>query len=300
MVYVFGTVCLDRVHNVNSFPSPGGYVEIDDSQEYLGGEAFNTAKALVAWGHDVTLIGNRLDDKSLTSKLHEEAISTIISFEQAGPMPVCDIYVTPNGQRTMFGRGFRELPGLAQPELLPHDPGAWVTVDTNVGAAVEDLVVGARHKKMHAYVEDYMSDTLERCDMWQSSTDWYGTPGDLAVNQEVVRSFASKLGCYCILTDGPFGVVTGGQDPLGHKWPVQSFPAFPAHPLVDTTGAGDALRAGMLHGLTQSWPMLESLRFACATASLTCGWAGASSNVPTRNEIETLICKYPEVSCHYE
>ena len=46
-------------------------------------------------------------------------------------------------------------------------------------------------------------------------------------------------------------------------------PAFTVS-VADNTGAGDAFRAGFIYGLLQGWNVAERLRFANATAALSC------------------------------
>jgi fructokinase len=68
--------------------------------------------------------------------------------------------------------------------------------------------------------------------------------------------------------------------------------------VVDTTGAGDAFTAGLLHGLVR-WPELlaagaagdpaELVRFASACGALVCREAGAIDPQPTAVEVELLL-----------
>jgi sugar/nucleoside kinase (ribokinase family) len=62
---------------------------------------------------------------------------------------------------------------------------------------------------------------------------------------------------------------------------------------VDTTGAGDVFRAGLIYGLLADWPIENSLRFANAAAAVSCTRLGAMSAVPTRREVEELIQRQP-------
>jgi pseudouridine kinase len=68
----------------------------------------------------------------------------------------------------------------------------------------------------------------------------------------------------------PAGVVSAGE--LGIAvWQgeqVRTFPALPARPR-DVTGAGDALVAGSIYGLTQGEPLVEAVRWGLAAAAIT-------------------------------
>jgi len=83
----------------------------------------------------------------------------------------------------------------------------------------------------------------------------------------------------------PDVVVTNGGAPL--RWCVAGrsgeLPAFRV-PVVDTTGAGDAFTAGLLHGLLHNQP--ESLlRFASACGALVCQGAGAIDPQPSAEAV---------------
>jgi len=69
------------------------------------------------------------------------------------------------------------------------------------------------------------------------------------------------------------------------------FHAAPAVPVkaVDTTGAGDVFRAGMIYGLLQGWEVPALLRFANAAAAVSCTRPGAIASVPTLNEVNDLL-----------
>ena len=62
---------------------------------------------------------------------------------------------------------------------------------------------------------------------------------------------------------------------------------------VDTTGAGDVFRAGMIYGILGGWSTEESLRFANAAAAASCTRLGAMSGVPTLREVEALLQRQP-------
>jgi sugar/nucleoside kinase (ribokinase family) len=65
-------------------------------------------------------------------------------------------------------------------------------------------------------------------------------------------------------------------------------PAFNVK-VADATGAGDVFRAGFIYGLLQKWPVPEILRFANATAAISCTRLGAIPSVPTLSEVRALL-----------
>ena len=117
-VVVFGTVCLDRVRRLPNLPAPGGYVEAIDEALALGGEAANTALALAAWGGSPILASNPLGDDADGQDLRERVQARALDLRELRTSrltnaPVCDVLVTPDGERTMIGRGVFSASRLA-------------------------------------------------------------------------------------------------------------------------------------------------------------------------------------------
>ncbi len=295
MILVFGTLCLDRVRQVPSLPAPGGYVGVTSEQEVLGGEAANTACALVAWGVRIgfypNAIGNDLSGQHVNRLCRYHGLP---SLERMGPLwktPVCDIYVTPDGDRTMFGIGFTDLGETVDPEDVPLPRAGWLTVDMNFGETGRQVVARAT---CPCYVMDMTEPPMKPGDIWQGSTDWAGERGNNTLNLALVDERVKAWNCAVILTDGANGVIAGSPE-----FATRHFPAFPCPQMVDTTGSGDLFRAAMLYGLDLGWAFTECLRFAAAAGALGCQYLGAAERLPTVAEIEQHIRDNPTIGKAY-
>ncbi len=66
-------------------------------------------------------------------------------------------------------------------------------------------------------------------------------------------------------------------------------PSFNAGPVVETTGAGDAFCGGFATALAEGQPLLEAVRFGCATAGLSVTRPGTAPSMPKRAEIDALL-----------
>jgi fructokinase len=101
------------------------------------------------------------------------------------------------------------------------------------------------------------------------------------------------------LPQRPAVLITDGAAPL--RWwlggAAGELPAFQV-PVVDTTGAGDAFTAGLLHGLlvNPAWlsgasadQALALMRFASACGALVCQGAGAIDPQPTSVQVEDFL-----------
>ena len=91
------------------------------------------------------------------------------------------------------------------------------------------------------------------------------------------------------LPQAPDVVVTDGAEPV--RWWMDGAsgmqPAFQPPHVVDTTGAGDAFTAGLLH----RWAAEphERIRFAAACGALVCGGAGGIDPQPTEAQVEAFL-----------
>ena len=63
---------------------------------------------------------------------------------------------------------------------------------------------------------------------------------------------------------------------------------FPTTP-VDTTGAGDSFNGALAAAIAEGQPLVEALRFAAATGSLSTRAVGARDGLPTRAEVDALL-----------
>jgi sugar/nucleoside kinase (ribokinase family) len=269
-------------------PANGQYVEVESEAQVLGGEAANTAAHLRRWNAEAKLLGNclsvnadgillaeLLSRKDLRYDLHE--VSTEFT-------PACDIYVTPDGERTMFGLGFSTMVAPPVESFEPESEG-WFTTDANLGLIAEAYCRKACESGMRLYLMDLSpaSELLAPNVFWQSSTRWIGTRGDIASNLSLVQSIADKTNASALLTDSGNGFVfaTPGIS-------AKSYSPFPRLITLDSTGAGDTFRAGMLFGLDQDWSMNQCFMFAAAAAE-----------GPTKREVESHIAANPQVAKQY-
>jgi sugar/nucleoside kinase (ribokinase family) len=272
-------------------------VEVEEELILLGGEAANTANALKFWEDEVVLSGNPIGDSGdalLLSRLLEER--DLPAVNGAGQTPVCEIYVTPDGERTMFGRGFTAMDNRIDLDAVPWRVGSWFTLDPNLEKTSREAIRRAHREGMNLYLMDFIrpDDPVFPGSFWQSSTDWAGHRNNAQKNVQWLKEFIGRNGCFAVLSDGPNGFVAGSPN-----HPVRTYPPFPAPRVVDTTGAGDIFRAGMLHGLQAKWPISDCLRFAAAAGCLKCRNLGATTVVPGLDEISALIQENVTVAEYY-
>lgn len=292
-VMVYGLVCLDVLWRVPSLPPLGGAVRIEEEWKGIGGEAANTAVALSRWGVRVALVGNALGDDAEGRLLRElfardapdlDTRFLTTSTDTFTSVPV--LVATPDGQKTIFGRGRDHL----RFPLLDRDLARSVrlfTVDVGAGdAGVHACTVALQACRPIVAVDYTHHPAVNRmATLSIASRDNL----DAADPEGSCDSFAATLrdryGSTFVITCGEQGCVVA---PGGNSGAVVSLPAYPPPHVLDTTGAGDVFRAGMIYGLLHEWDDMESALFASAAAALNCGALGGWSGVCPVEEIQAF------------
>lgn len=304
MILVYGTLCIDRIRHVPHLPAAGSYVAVQDERICLGGEAANTAYALANWGADMRLAGNPVGPE-VDALLSGAGLRSIGPQGSTDSTPICDVYVTPDGQRTMFGIGFDRMAETIDPDRVPFAAGGWFTIDMNFGQVGHEVARRAKAAGMRLYLMDVpideAADLLTVGDLWQSSTDWHGRCGDAQHNLGWVEHHAARMGATVVLTNAGGELAVG----LPHSAPL-SLPVYPPPSAgfgsvgrVDSTGAGDRFRAGMLFGLSQEWKVGECLAFASAAAAMKLAYSGGIAYVPPVAEVLAFRQSHSDVDSAY-
>lgn len=83
-----------------------------------------------------------------------------------------------------------------------------------------------------------------------------------------------------IITLGETGAYVSGQTFQG------LIPAYPAGPVCDTTGAGDAFNGGFVVALSQGAGLAEAAKFGCMVAGISVTRAGAAASMPKKFSAE--------------
>jgi sugar/nucleoside kinase (ribokinase family) len=288
-VLCYGSLIPDRVLRLPRFPQPGEGVHALSEQLYLGGEPCNVGGHLAAWGADVVLAGNNLGADPLGTFVVEqlrrrERTTWIGRVDPAVQTPTCYIWTTPDGERTIVP-SWPTPTGWTLPDAAALGSARLVSASI-FGPGMPEMLELARAQKLPIAVADIAGPDDPRL------------PGAIIVttSEHVLRA---RYGVYdgagwmraVPPATGAFVVFSAGAgaaralDRDGRR--IEALP--PTIVPYDTTGAGDALKAGMIHGWLHTWPLDTTLRWALAAASLQCLYPGACERVPSAAEIEPLL-----------
>ncbi|MER3495673.1 MAG: hypothetical protein C4320_01930, partial [Armatimonadota bacterium] len=175
---------------------------------------------------------------------------------------------------------------------LPYTAGSWFTAETNMRSAAEEALRCALQAGMYIYAMDFFQSdgVVPPGSVGQFSTDWVGERGNPTSNMAWIEAWSERHGATGILTDGAEGLF------LAHPGEgAIALDPFPAPVTVDSTGAGDVFRAGVLRSLELGELLGDGLAFGAAAAAIKVGTLGANEGIPTLSGVEAHRDASPEV-----
>lgn len=247
----------DRILHLDKPLEMGGRFHYQDGGQRLGGGGANTGIGLVWASHRVALVSQVGRDKVGDWLLAEASTQGIdCHLIQRHNQTTCEmlLVITPDGERTIIRpeRPIFELPS-------PPEWERWDAVYFNSSA--EGSVSWAKTALKNCLVLAQLTkDERPRpCDILiASKADMQGR-SQLAP-WEYGLTIAGDSLQYFVVTDGANGAYLYTQD---DSLQVEVIPSK----VVDTTGAGDAYAAGLIHGLTSGLGIVESMKEAGVWAS---------------------------------
>lgn len=254
----------DRILQLDKPLQTGGRFHYQDGGQRLGGGGANTGLGLVWADHKVALVSQVGRDKIgdwLLAEASTQGIEChlIQRHEQASNEML--LVMTPDGERTII-RPQRPIFELAAPP--PWSQWDAVYFNTSAEGAVSWAKTALKQSLVFAQLAK--DDRPRPCHILiASKTDMLGRCQRLP--WEYGLSIAGDLLKYFIVTDGEDGAMLYTQYESIHVDAIAS-------KMVDSTGAGDAYAAGLIHGMTTGLSITESMRegaqwaaFAVATQS---------------------------------
>ncbi|EKT4487812.1 PfkB family carbohydrate kinase [Shewanella algae] len=247
----------DRILLLDKPLRTGGRFHYQDGGQRLGGGGANTGIGLEWAGHNVALVSQVGRDEMgdwLLAEASTQGLDCRRVQRRAGNTCEMLLVMTPDGERTIIRpqRPIFELPA----------PPKWSQWDAlYINSSAEGAVSWARTALEHTLVVAQLAkdDRPRPCHVLLSSvTDMQGR-SELSPWQ-FGRQIAGDALKYFIVTQGELGAV------LYQENGETLIAAVPAK-VVDTTGAGDAFAAGLIHGLVSGMAVEQAMKEAAQWAA---------------------------------
>ncbi|TGG85811.1 MAG: carbohydrate kinase [Aphanocapsa feldmannii 288cV] len=320
-VLCFGEALVDRLG------PPGGDPAGDrsSSQDVLGGAPANVACALAHLGTASALLG-RLGRDAIGERfrvlLARRAVDTAgLQWDERRPSRIVLVSRDARGERTFGGfcgdrgEGFADQAICADQLPAALFRGArWLLFGTIplaspvAAEALERALALAKAEGLQLALDvnwrpSFWPDPAQAVDRVRPLLDQVQLLKLAAEEADWLFRSRDPAVVSAALPQGPAVVISDGA--AGARWSLggdqAALPAF-AVDVVDTTGAGDAFLAGLLHGLSETPDLLRQaspaealdlFRFASACGALVCSGAGAIAPQPSRHAVAAFLNSNP-------
>jgi sulfofructose kinase len=301
----FGTNAVDHLITVPEYPQYDSKVEISGYERSAGGEVASTLVGLQRLGLRTAYAGHFGDDEGGSFGL-DSLISDNVDVRFAVRIPGAPtqlgfiIIDRRTGERTVlwqrderlaYTSGDAPVKAAALAKVLhmtPHD--------------VEACIIMARSARKNGVIVsldidnafDGVEELLRYVDVLTAAPRLLEELTGTAEDTESLRFINGRYGCaVAAVTLGARGSVAlcGGEMINTGAFAVPGG-------CVDTTGAGDAFRTGLLYGILTGHSVEKSAEFANAVAALKCRRAGARDGLPDRQELATFMNSYSREDPH--
>lgn len=289
-VFSYGVVSSSTLYRLkNPFPQAQGYSEIREAHQILGGEAANSSLVLARLGLRVKLDGSWLDRNGAGDNvqriLKENGVDVSRLRSAAGGAG--EVVFSDETTRTIFGTYGRMLSQRQWNKARRTDITRCrvANVDPFFG---EDSFAAAKIAAAHGIpvvtVDCRDDNTLLEHSQAAVVADSFLEENYKSEDREkLLKKYLNRAGGLMIFTFGAQGVWyarRGGR--------INRQAAYQVKP-VDTTGGGDAFRAGIVFGILKKWDDEKTIRFAGALAAVACTRYPGVVNSPGLRAVQQFL-----------
>jgi sulfofructose kinase len=296
-VLCYGTISFESVTRLLRLPTPRRDATATHERDALGGEALNVALPLAAWGLRVAVAGNFIGTDRKAEFILEELAkypridTRHITQHPNLTTPFSRVFVTPDGERSRIAYWYDQTPKdellvsmMAQARILSTDAYGR---DERDRAAQVARSLGKPVISADAIWPQYPLVGLSNVVVISSAWLQANFPG--VYEYDHALELQARGAGVVIITDGPKAVLVVRAD--GSPFGVEP---YEVRRVVNTSGAGDLFKAGIIYGwLQDDWPLEQKVKFACAAAGLNCELDRSVDPPPSLDEIFVLMKSQP-------
>lgn len=293
----FGLNAVDHLVTVPRYPAFNTKTRLIEHQQLAGGQVSSAMVGAQRLGLSTSYIGKVGDDyegRLLIGSLLSEGVECVGVMTASGARTQSAVIIIEqfSGERTILwyhDEGTRIAPDEIQPAAITH--ARVLHLD---GYDTQAATQAARwaHEAGMAVTMDLdtayrgLDELLPLVDFLIMSHGLADELSGMMDERAALKQLHERFGCYLVaMTQGARGALAFVEDQF-----IAS-PAFRPPVCRDTTGAGDAFRAGFIYGLVQGLSVEETMRTANAVAALKCRELGARAGLPTAEELQRFLAE---------
>jgi sugar/nucleoside kinase (ribokinase family) len=292
-VYAYGVIAASELHLLSMpFPTRDGYAEVVESHFMTGGEALNSAIVLSRLGVSVQLDGNWIGDtpagERLLATIGRYDIDTQRLRVEKGFAGAREIVFSDEQSRTIFGNyidllsttrkwNVPQKADLAQARIVCVDP-PFQAESALVGTYATEL--GVPFVSVDCPYDQPLSRTAAAVII---SGEFRNRQYPQAELSALFAAYQQRAQGLVVFTVGDDAILYGRRES-----PIRQFKPYPVK-VIDSAGAGDSFRAGVIYGMLQQWEDEQIIRYAAALAGLVCASFPGVLNSPTHTAVMQFI-----------
>ncbi len=272
-VYVYGVISSSTLHILNQpFPDPDGYAEIAQTYTMTG--------VLL----DGNWLGDTLDGRHLLETIRKYQVDTHRLKVKKGYAGVREIVFSDGNTRTIFGN-YIDLLMTTRKWNIPRKADL---------AKARIVCIDPPFREESALAGIYATElgipyvTID-CPFGQDLTREAAAvivSGEFRNRQYPHADLAALFSAYQQEARGLVVFTRGSAEIMfGRKGePVRRFTPYKVK-VIDSAGAGDSFRSGVIYGMLQHWDDVRIIRYAAAISGMVCASFPGVLNSPTHPEV---------------
>ncbi|MEM0449784.1 MAG: carbohydrate kinase family protein [Methanomassiliicoccales archaeon] len=296
---VYGHTNLDYILILERFPEVNTSVNVEEKRTYYGGTAANVATISAALGTPTALcsyVGSDLptDFRALMERkgvdlrdlvvVEGEATPTVWVISNRSHDQIAFVYQGPMGKMDHMPLRMNAAAESEWIHVMTGRPDYYLRLMREIKRLKKKVAFDPAQEIHHVWDAPRFREALGMSDVFFCNKNELRTAMKYtgATEPEDLLSWVDMV----VNTKGASGSI------IYYKWDRIEVPAIPPRKVTDTTGAGDAFRAGFYAGLFRGEALRKCALFGAAAASFIIEEKGSLTNVPSFSEVQERAASF--------